>query len=307
MKTKRPHIAGLSLVCLFMSLLVASAEAGAAVSKGGRSADSLRTARGGVIAFDRRAHLAVGRPGGRGPHRIFLVYADGSALRQLTSRGNAIQPAWSPNGREIAFSNGSPRGDILIMSANGTKARVVVQGYATGPAFSPNGKRIAFARPRTSTIWSVRTDGSHALKLLSNADNPAWSPDGKQIAFVAPGTNGQDIYVASLTGGGRTQLTQDGGAVSPAWSPDGKQIAYIDSGEAGWGLRVLTVSDGSTRLLASNVAVNAKLTWSPDGKRIAFAQYGPTHERLMTVNATGGNLRTVTRKIGDSYGVSWRR
>src|SRR5512133_3913458 len=126
MKSKRPYIAGLSLALLFFALLVASAQAWAAVSKSGRSADPSRTARPGVIAFDRRTHLAVGRPGGRGLHRIFLVNADGSALRQLTSRGNAIQPAWSPNGREIAFSNGAPRGDILTMSANGTQTRVVV-------------------------------------------------------------------------------------------------------------------------------------------------------------------------------------
>ena len=305
MKTK-PYIAGLSFALLFFALLVASAQAGAAVSKGGRSAVPSRTVRPGVIAFDRRAHLSVVRPGGRGPHRIFLVNADGSALRQLTSRGNAIQPSWSPNGRNIAFSNGSPRGDILIMSANGTNARVVVRGYASEPTFSPDGKRIAFGRPRTSTIWSVRTDGSHALKLLSNGDSPDWSPDGKQIAFVAPGTNGQDIYIASLTGGGRTQLTHNGGAFSPTWSPNGKQIAFLDA-EASWDLAVLNVSDGSTRLLASNVAANARPSWSPDGKRIAFVQYRPTHERLMTINATGGGLRTVTRMIGDSYGVSWRR
>jgi Tol biopolymer transport system component len=306
MNTKRLHIAGLFCALSFL-LLAASAQAGAAVSKGNRSADSLRTVRLGVIAFDRRAHIAVGRPGGRGPHRIFLVNADGSALRQLTSHGNAIQPAWSPSGRQIAFSNGSPRRDILIMSANGTNARVIVRGSATQPIFSPNGKLIAFARSPTFTIWSARTDGTHARKLLSNGESPDWSPNGKQIAFVARDTNGLDIYVASLTGGERTQLTQDGGAFSPAWSPNGKQMAFIDSSETGWDLAVLNVSDGSTRPLASNVSANAKPTWSPDGKRIAFAQYGPTHERLMTVNATGGGLRTVTRKIGDSYGVSWRR
>lgn len=306
MKTKRPHIAGLSFALLFFALLVASAQAGTAVSKGGSSAVPSRTARPGVIAFDRRAHLSAVRPGGRGPHRIFLINADGSALRQLTSRGNAIQPAWSPNGREIAFSNGSPRREILIMRANGTKARVVARGSA--PTFSPNGKRIAFGSPRTFAIWSVGTDGSQTRKLLSNAEYPDWSPDGKQIAFVARDTNGLDIYVASSTGDGlRTQLTQDGGAFYPAWAPNGKQVAFIDSGEAGWELRVLDVSGGPTRLLASNVSGNAKPTWSRDGKRIAFVKYGPTHELLMTVSATGGGLRTVTRMIGDSYGVSWRR
>jgi len=301
--TKRPHVAGLALALVCSSRLVASAQAGAPVSKGGRSAD---LSRAGQIAFDRRSHLAIGRPGGRGPHRIFLVNADGSALRQLTSRGNAIQPDWSPNGREIAFSNGSPRGDILIMSANGTKARVVARGFATEPTFSPNGKSIAFGRPRTFTIWSVRTDGSHARKLLSNGEFPDWSPDGKHLAFGARDTNGLDIYVASSTGGGRTQLTQDGGAFYPAWSPNGKQIAFIDSGES-WELRVLNVSGGSSRLLASNVSGRARPTWSPDGKRIAFVKYGRTHELIVTVSATGGGLKTVTRMTGDSNGVSWRR
>lgn len=301
MKTKRPYIAGLSFALLFLALLVASAQAG---GRSARAADPSRTARPGVIAFDRRTHLAVGRPGGRGLHRIFLVNADGSALRQLTWRGNAIQPAWSPNGREIAFSNGSPRGDILIMSANGTQTRVVVRGYASQPTFSPDGKRIAFGRPRTFAIWSVRKDGSHARKLLNNGEYPDWSPDGKHIAFVARGLN---IYVANSTGGGRRQLTQDGGAFYPAWAPNGKQVAFIDSGEGGWDLRVLDVSGGSSRLLASNVSGRAKPTWSPDGKRIAFVKYGPTHEVLMTVSATGGRLKSVTRMIGGSNGVSWRR
>jgi Tol biopolymer transport system component len=305
MKTKQPYIAGLSFALLFFALLVASAQAGTAVSKGGRSADPSRTVRPGVIAFDRRTHLAVGRPGGRGPQRIFLINADGSGLRQLTSRGNAIQPAWSPNGREIVFSSGSPRGDISVMKANGTHARVVTRGFATVPSFSPDGKRIVFGR--TFAIWSVATDGSHARKMLSNGEYPDWSPNGKQIAFTARDANGLDIYVASSTGaGGRVQLTQDGGAFYPAWAPNGKQVAYIDAGES-WDLRVLTVSSGSTRLLASNVSARAKPSWSPDGKRIAFVRYGPRHELLTTVSATGGRLKTVTRMIGDSNGVSWRR
>ena len=66
MKSKRPY-AGLSFALLSFALLVASAQAGGTVSKGGRTADSSRA---GPIAFDRRSHLAIGRPGGRGPHRI---------------------------------------------------------------------------------------------------------------------------------------------------------------------------------------------------------------------------------------------
>jgi Tol biopolymer transport system component len=153
----------------------------------------------------------------------------------------------------------------------------------------------------------VALDVSHARKVLSNGEYPDWSPDGRQIAFVGRDASGEDIYVGRATGGGRKQMTRDGGAFYPSWAPNGKQIAFIDSGEAGWELRVLSVSDGSTRLLASNVEANVKPAWSPDGKRILFVKYGSIDEQPVTIGATGGGLRTVTRMIGGSNGVSWRR
>ena len=253
----------------------------------------------GPIAFDSVSHLGCGG-GGSGSSGIYVVEPDGSGRMRLTGQ-NAVMPAWSPNGRQIAYSAGGNVGNVYLMNADGSHVRLVVKGFAVSPVLSPNGKRLAY-RTR-SGIWTARTDGKDKRKIVVGGPGfPTWSPDGRKIAYVERTT----IHTVSAKGGTPKAVPRVRDVYSVTWAPRGaRAVALVDS-EAGWGLRVVDLSTGSSHGVATNVDADARPAWSPDGKRIAYVRYGQTSQELVTVKAAGGGLRVVTRMIGDPHGISWR-
>ena len=118
---------------------------------------------------------------------------DGSNLRRLTDDPTEDRsPAWSPNGRRIAFV--SKRADDQ------------------------------------ADIWLMNPDGSNLVRLTFDRavdTEPAWSPDSRQIAFTSTRDGNAEIYIMDADGGNLRNLTQ---AVwdenYPAWSPDGNWLSF---------------------------------------------------------------------------------
>ncbi|MDF2772023.1 MAG: hypothetical protein K0S86_1517, partial [Geminicoccaceae bacterium] len=167
---------------------------------------------------------------------IWVMNADGSNARNLTadlskdvSRG---EPAWSPDGQWIAFSQsrataGPGRGSIWIMRADGTSKRQVTlhpgNGFDLHPSWSPDGQRIAFQRGGIAIV-TVATGAVTYLGLPGTSTTPTWSPDGRHIAFAwrpsEPGSGIWQLYTVHPDGTGmrlRTTDPQWGGGVAPAW------------------------------------------------------------------------------------------
>jgi TolB protein len=166
--------------------------------------------------------------------------------------GTNITPAWSPDGRELAYSS-SRTGDpeIWISDSGGNLARRVTsfRGPDMSPVYNPrSGAQIAWCSGRTGLpqLYIMNTDGSSPQRLTGDehgspegyATSPSWSPNGQYIAFAwdrkygpgAPG--GQDIYVIEVATGKWIQVTHDGGRCDyPSWSPDGRHIVYTNSAD----------------------------------------------------------------------------
>jgi TolB protein len=185
-----------------------------------------------------------------GLYDIYVMNADGSDLRRLTSNGcHNGDPDWSPDGLRIAFYSCSGSGvDIYVMQTDGSGVtRITTMGHAGDPSWAPDGRRLAF-----STFWDVEVpevyvmnaDGSGTTRLASG-QHPAWSPDGTPIAF----SNGGDLYTMSPDGSNVVRLSdlasQGLTATQPTWSPDGTRIAF--SGVTDFGFNDLYVmnADGS--------------------------------------------------------------
>src|SRR4051812_23993520 len=104
-----------------------------------------------------------------------------------------ISPAWSPNGKAIAFVVGAEGAlpDLWVMNADGSGARRLTSGrYADSPTWSPDSKRIAFSYASTFEmgVSVINADGSGLHEIVHNGSGPAWSPGGRRIAFsVFPG------------------------------------------------------------------------------------------------------------------------
>ena len=120
----------------------------------------------------------------RGGGGIFVMNADGSAVTRLPALPRGV-PAWSPDGRRIAFAGGD---GLYVMEADGRgAARILRRRGVSGVSWSPDGSRIAFESPcldceasgRTADVYVVGADGSRPTRLTSNpADDsaPDWRP-----------------------------------------------------------------------------------------------------------------------------------
>jgi TolB protein len=158
--------------------------------------------------------------------------------------GSSASPAWSPNGKEIAYSAASDSGfNIWIADASGNLARRITsfRGGNVSPTYNPKtGDQIAFISGRTGLpqLYIMNSDGSNVQQMTDGGyvSSPSWSPNGQFITFAwdrkygpgAPG--GQDIYIMEVATKKWVQLTHDGGRCDfPTWSPDNRHIAYANS------------------------------------------------------------------------------
>jgi tol-pal system beta propeller repeat protein TolB len=183
---------------------------------------------------------------------IYVMNANGSGERDLTNDPPPadpadfppfdIEPAWSPDGTQIAFSSDrsseSPEPCLAVytMSPNGTDIRKLTADSmeAFSPAWSPEGDKLAFsdhACTGESDLFVMNPDGTGVRQLFetrANETGATWSPDGKKIAFdrfkltsvgIVPGTG--EIYVVGENGKSLQNLTKYPGADDehPDWSP----------------------------------------------------------------------------------------
>ena len=172
------------------------------------------------------------------------------------------RPAWSPNGKAIAFTvdrsepygqGGFPKTDIYVVRADGTGLRRLTRdGLSTSPVWSPDGRTIVYARRSeideepssfeefrrmSVTLWTMTAEGDQQRPIFrareGRIEEPAgWSPDGSRFLFTrepvalpGPGariTTRPAIYVVNADGSELTKIADQGS--DPAWSPDGSQI-----------------------------------------------------------------------------------
>ena len=173
---------------------------------------------------------------GPGTADLFIVNADGSNPRQLTSNAalNAF-PAVCPDGRFIIFVStrtGSPH--IWRMNSDGTNAQQLTHSIGeVNPAVSPDSQWIVFQNIGDSGLWKVSTDGGSPVRITDKLTSQASiSPDGKLIACryrekdLSPFQLGLIDFAT-----GQTVKTID---IPPTnqnleWTPDGRSVLYVDA------------------------------------------------------------------------------
>jgi Tol biopolymer transport system component len=267
--------------------------------------------------------------------QVFVVNADGSALRQLTDgNGYRFTPTWSPDGRRLAYADKA----ITVITLATGKRRALARSRRFGEfswiAWSPARDEFLVRhgagtedRPR-SGIATISADGRRVRRLTSWAtlrsplNGPQWSPDGRRIAYQREGkpksTGGPlgivsggnfDAAVISRTGRGDKRVRLRGDERQPLWSPDGKwllvgrETGRPTAKNSKFGLWKMSPRGRRLQRVGPRI-VNAHPSWSHDGARVAFTGHSDTGARdqaLFVLDATpAGVPRLIAEHVGGS-------
>jgi TolB protein len=246
---------------------------------------------------------------GRGSKEIWVVDSDGENPSRVTSDGSiALSPAWSPDGRKLAYTSFKGGAPYLYERDLGTGADRVVSdrtGLNITPAYAPDGRTIAFATTAGGGT-EIATVGPAGLRQHTQGRrfaslSPTFSPDGGRIAFVSDRLGEPQIYVMDLPGG-QPRLVSEytyggrGYSTSPDWSPTGPWIAYHTRVNGVHQVVVVGADGGGGRLLTDR-GRNEDPSWAPDGRHVVFAS-DREGGGLYVLDTVSGRTRLLVRGRG---------
>jgi TolB protein len=158
---------------------------------------------------------------------LWLTSIDGSH-RTLLTRDIGLQydPAWSPDGKEIAYvsGHGYQTHELYIINSDGSNKRQLTNNKALEllPAFSPDSNRIAYVSDQTGDfeIWVMDVNGNNVKQLTYKEGldtRPCWSQDGTKILFVSNRSGVLHLWIMDSDGKNPRQLTSGASCMDPDW------------------------------------------------------------------------------------------
>lgn len=199
--------------------------------------------------------------------RIWLMPAEGGEGKAITdSLGNARQPSWSPDGKQITF-----------------------QGYWQG----------------NWHIYILDADGSNLKQMTSGEFDyrePHWSPDGTTLAFSSDRSGNYDIWKLDIVGEQLLPLTSSSAnEYGPSWSPNGKQLAYVSADGGDGKIMIQSTENQATETVYIGTGKLTGISWSPAGEILLFNEHAGIKAELKQISTEGGAAVTVTGTSEDVF------
>ena len=255
----------------------------------------------------------VTKAGNRFTLRIADADGEGGQVA-LAGPEPVISPAWSPDGRELAYvSFENQKAQVWVQEVVTGKRRMVAnfRGSNSAPAWSPDGTQLAvtLSRDGGSQIYLLDRNGDNVRRLTTSTAidiEPVFAPDGKSLYFVSDRGGGPQIYRLTLGGGAPERVTFTGGYnISPALSPDGRTLAYISRQGGAYKLVAQDAAGNAAPRTLTDTSADEKPSFAPNGRLIVYATRAQGRDVLMTTTLDGRIKATLAVSQTDMREPVW--
>ena len=261
------------------------------------------------------AYVAIESRGRQTIYRLETSDQDGFNARTiLTSSQPIMSPAWSPDGKQIAYVSFEKQHAAIYIQNIVSGARHLISevpGINGAPAFAPDGKKLAVVLSKSGSPNVYIMDiASKQLKTVTQDyyinTEPAWSPDGKKLLFTSNRSGGPQIYLYNLNNGYIERLSFNGNYNARAsFTPDGEKIIMIHRVDGRFNIAVQDLQNGQVKILSNKTTNSASPSLAPNGMMVLYDVEREGKNELAMASVDGRIQIILPARSGSAQDAAW--
>jgi len=265
----------------------------------------------------RIAYITVTGPPEKRQHQLIVADADGFNDRVLVSSpAPLMSPAWSPDGRKLAYVSfeGNQSAVYVQSLRSGARERVSDRPGVNGaPAWSPDGRKLALTLSKGGPnldIYSLDIQSQVLTRLTRRASidtEAAWSSDGREIFFTSDRGGAPQVYRVAAAGGAEPERVTFEGRYNarPQPSPTDSQLAIVHNDRGNYRIAAVDLERRGALLVLTSGELDESPSFAPNGETVMYATRQRGRGILATVSADGRIRNEIAAREGDIREPAW--
>ncbi len=266
--------------------------------------------------WTRIAYITAVGLGNNTTYALIVADSDGYNPQVVArSRESLLSPAWSPDGRKIAYVSFESGNSAIYVQDITTGSRQLVSAKSKGingaPAWSPDGSKLALALSFVGNpeIYVLDLGSRQETRLTNNLaidTEPRWTPDGQSIIFTSDRSGRPQLYQMPASGGGADRITFQGQFnANASISYDGKQIAMVQGNGNVYRIAIMDRSLGGQVRFISPGPIDETPSFAPNASMLLYAATEGRRGVLYAVSADGLVRQRLVLSDGDVREPAW--